>query len=39
MNINTAYEGLSKSFRTGRLEQEMQMVQLISFPKSRGSAG
>jgi hypothetical protein len=22
------YEGVSKSFRTGRLEQELQMVQL-----------
>jgi hypothetical protein len=28
-NINKyKYEGVSKSFRTGRLEQELQMVQL-----------
>jgi hypothetical protein len=25
---NTIYEGVSKSFRTGRLEPELQMVQL-----------
>jgi hypothetical protein len=25
---STEYEGVSKSFRTGRLEQELQVVQL-----------
>jgi hypothetical protein len=26
-NVTQKYEGVSKSFRTGRLERELQMVQ------------
>jgi hypothetical protein len=28
VHVGTTYEGVSKSFRTGRLERELQMVQL-----------
>jgi hypothetical protein len=30
LNIRTVYEGVSKTFRTGHLERELQMVQLSS---------
>jgi hypothetical protein len=28
INVGVTYEGVSKSFRTGRLERELHMVQL-----------
>jgi hypothetical protein len=33
-NTRSIYEGLSKSFRTGRLEREMRMVQLSATTRS-----
>jgi hypothetical protein len=32
--LSSVYEGISKSFRTGRLERELQMVQLSATRRS-----
>jgi hypothetical protein len=38
MFVIIKYEDVSKSFRTGRLERELQMVQLCATRKSRDSS-